>query len=513
MPAPNTSFQLVDISQVVKISQASAILGIAGTARWGEPIEIVYISNSDELVSQFLAPIDADQTPMHYQIIEYIKRGGTVAAKRVFGVGTLYGGADDAAAPGTLVAFSAGKTEIAVGTANTAFFTKYNGDFGKTIYVKISNSDTVAGTFTIELGTTVDGAAISVDSDYEKYDVSIDVDAKDGYGRSAYAPAVLDRESSLAAVVFKDNILPAEILSDTATPVELASSAYVEATASDIAAGYDLFLSTDSVKVDLIIPGSHEIEVQQKVLDVVELRGDCFGIVAPAVSETFTTAGMITYKTNLARAIWRALVIASIVKVKDTFNDQFLLVPACGAVAGAFAASWEGNPRYKPVAGGRRGQVAVQELDTKWSDAEKDLLYESGMNFLAVSAKYGITIEGNKTLYAIDSYLMMAHVANLIILIRNDLLRFLEQFKYEFNNNITRTLVKSGGDDYLSTIKDDGGLIDYYTVCDTSNNTPSVLDNQQLIYDVYLKPTPDAEYLILRAIIASSGVNLEELSI
>jgi phage tail sheath protein FI len=197
--------------------------------------------------------------------------------------------------------------------------------------------------------------------------------------------------------------------------------------------------------------------------------------------------------------------------VKDNWNDRDVYVPAAGLVAGCYAfTDTNFAPWYAP-AGARRGNVSVVEIATDWTSADLDILYDAKCNFAKLSSKYGVTVEGQRTLYGVSSAMNRVNVARLIIHIRNSLMSFLEDFIYEFNSDLTRTLITSGASAFLTNIQANQGLYDFRVICDATNNTPQIIDTNQLVLDCYLKPVKVAEFLKLRAIVASTGVKFDDL--
>ena len=90
-------------------------------------------------------------------------------------------------------------------------------------------------------------------------------------------------------------------------------------------------------------------------------------------------------------------------------------------------------------------------------------------------------------------------------------MNFLQDYVYEFNNERNRTLITNGVENYLNEIKAREGLYDFRVVCNTTNNTPSIIDQNKLILDIYVKPVKVAEFLYLKSTIASTGVDFSKI--
>jgi phage tail sheath protein FI len=259
-------------------------------------------------------------------------------------------------------------------------------------------------------------------------------------------------------------------------------------------------------------------KVINKTADIAISRGDCFYIATPAVEFAGWTAvdaesqlvGSAGWLSTITRS-WAGAAYAMYYKMKDEYNDTTVDVPAAGLIAGAYAYSDAQSAQWFAPAGPKRGIQPGVELGKIWNQGQTDVLYLGGMNWVQNTPRYGNTLEGQKTLYGANSALSRVNVARLMLKLRRDLTSFLQDFVYELNNERNRLLAYNGVDSYLREIRSREGLTDYRVVCDETNNPPSVIDQNKLNLDIYVKPPKVAEFLYLRSTIASSGVDFSTI--
>lgn len=517
MGKPGIFYKQRDLSQSVQ-GYSGTVLGICGDAQWGPVDTLTLIDNLNVAYNLLGPPKSPTLTPLLYQLFGWFKKGKSCYVVRPQG-SSKYGGIE-ALKGASVAAISSPLTDLpgAPSGANViGIYTKYPGvHWNGDIYVWISGVDETVGEFTLECGTGLNegGNALDVShEDYEKHVVSNQPIAKDGFGRSAFIFDVLDRDSKLLSGAAMEDAAVDDLPINSVAVIALSQQAYAQATEGQIAIGYDLFKSVSAVTIDLIIPGLFSIVVVNKVIEVADTRGDCFAIVSPEVDATWTLdgiSGIAGWISGITVRSYAAAGYAMYYKVKDEFNDKTVFVPAAGFIAGAYAYNDYVAAKWYAPAGAKRG-VQNATIAKIWTSSDEDTLYDRSLNFVSNSPEYGTIIEGQKTLYGTSSALQRINVSRLILQIKRDLMSYLKSYLYEFNNDINRALIYSGVDDYLGRIKSGEGLYDYRVVCDTTNNPPSVIDNNQLVVDIYLKPVRVAEWIYLKSTIVATGVNFDDI--
>lgn len=514
MGRPRVIYTQADLSQYIAGSGETVAI-IVGNAKWG-PIELPQlISSYSGFVELFGKPVSPTDSEMHYQALGYFKRGKNLIVVRSQGA-SEFGGVEGIAATET-AGISAGLDTLPVVPSATnvvGFYDKYPGIHDEvTIYTDVVSIDVATGTLTVQVGTRLANSVIDPsDPFYEEHFVSVITGTKDGFGRSSFIVDVLDRDSKLIVGRAKADAAVTDVPAINTTPVALANESYTLATPTEIQATMDLLKSLSFANFSLIIPGEFTETTLDKAIEIADLRQDCFAVLSPSVTETWTLAGIGTpgWLDVLASRTWRAGAWGSYVKERDEYNDNEVFVPVAGLVAGAIAYSdFIADIFYAP-AGPIRGQIGAT-LGIEWTEAEQDALYDQNINFAAKSVRTGTTIEGQKTLSTTTSALDRINVARLMIQVREDTIVFLKNYMYEFNNELNRSLIQNGLQAYLDDWTGKGAFYNAVAVCDDSNNPDEVIDRNELKADIYVQPVKAAEFLYLGSTITSSGINLDDI--
>ena len=161
------------------------------------------------------------------------------------------------------------------------------------------------------------------------------------------------------------------------------------------------------------------------------------------------------------------------------------------------------------IAGPRRGVVGgtgVQSLEFAFDKNDRDVLEPFGYNPIVFERGVGLTIKGNKTAQqGIQSALSSAHVREVLIFIEDGLAEILKNYLFEFNNAQTRLEIKTLADNFMESVKKDGGVFDFRNIMDTTNNTTEVIDNNMGILDTFVEPVKGLEILVSRVTVLNTG--------
>lgn len=518
MTRPGVFFKLTDLGQSVR-GQVSSVMAMAGTAQWGPHDEKVLVSSYDEFVQLFGKPVSPTATPAHYQALGFFKNGGAAYFVRAISDSSLYGLASAGAAGDVLEASVTGSlTKTHPNTDVFSIFTKYRGvaDNGD-IYVEIADVSSdeftlVVGTVRVTGNTAIDRTAL----DTEIHRCSMLSTKRDGFGRSMYMPDVLERDSLLAAGLLADTV-DADDVPSTSAPVLLGGNAYVAAATADIVTAYTEYNSLSGSTIDYVVPGDFTADVLNACVLVAKTRQDCIAILSPSVSDaataTSSTLDVDTWLATVTDQGYYAAAYFTVLSERDVDNDRVVQVPCAGYVAGVYAYNDAVAYPWMAPAGPRRGRVSARGLVTEFSTAEMDVLYEKKLNWIESSPRYGLMVQGQKTLYGVHSPLNRVNVARLLMKLRRDLTSFLEDFINEINNDVTRTLITTQTDNYLQNIQSQQGIARYKLVCSEQNNTAQDLNNNRMNVDIYIQPPSVAEFIYLRSFVTSAGVDFENLQV
>jgi phage tail sheath protein FI len=157
------------------------------------------------------------------------------------------------------------------------------------------------------------------------------------------------------------------------------------------------------------------------------------------------------------------------------------------------------------------GILNVLGVRLNYTQGQRDALYEAQINTIRTFPGQGTMIWGQKTAQSNLSALSSVNVRRLIIVTENSIRNSLVKVVFKLNNKFTRLQVFQMIDQFLRTVKAQNGVYDYKIVCDETNNTPQIIDQNQMNVDVYMKPQRSAEVIQLQTIITRTGANFNEL--
>ena len=190
-------------------------------------------------------------------------------------------------------------------------------------------------------------------------------------------------------------------------------------------------------------------------------------------------------------------------------NGRTKVVPPAAYVSNNYIDKYLNDLPWSIVAGPRRGVVGgtgVQSLEFAFDKNDRDVLEPFGYNPIVFERGVGLTIKGNKTAQqGVKSALSSAHVREALIYIEDGLAEILKNYLFEFNNAQTRLEIKTLADNFMESVKKDGGVYDYKNVMDASNNTSEVIDNNMGILDTFVEPVKGLEILVSRVTVLNTG--------
>jgi len=300
-------------------------------------------------------------------------------------------------------------------------------------------------------------------------------------------------------------------------------------TASDanIIAGFDLYNDAEEYDISLIPVGPSPVAVALHVIqNIAEVRKDCVAFVSPLdvtgggpiignTSENFDK--IVHYRGDTVAG---GLNISSSYGVMDTgykyqydrYNDKYRWVPLNGDVAGLCArADWTNDPWWSP-GGYNRGQIkGVVKLAVNPRKAYRDLLYKNGINPVVTFPGQGTVLFGDKTLLAKPSAFDRINVRRLFIVLEKAIATAAKYQLFEFNDDFTRRKFVSMVEPFLRDVQGRRGLTDFLVKCDTQNNTPEIIDRNEFVADIYLKPARSISFIYLNFIATRTGIDFEEI--
>ena len=269
----------------------------------------------------------------------------------------------------------------------------------------------------------------------------------------------------------------------------------------------DLLANTDDYKFNVLLtPGLVDSLHSSQVTSIIsntQNRGDNIYVLdlVPYNSSTSTvTAEAQGQNTSYAASYWPWL------QVVEPSTGQLVWVPASTMIGGVYAYNDAvSEPWFAPAGINRGGLSTVVRAETKLSQAQRDTLYTGKVNPIATFPGTGVVVYGQKTLQTRASALDRVNVRRLLISLKSYISQVALNLVFEQNTAATRNAFLSQVNPYLTSVQQRQGLYAFKVVMDDSNNTPDVIDRNQLIGNIYLQPTKTAEFIYLNFNITPTG--------
>ena len=285
-----------------------------------------------------------------------------------------------------------------------------------------------------------------------------------------------------------------------------------------LANAWDKFKSKEDIDISLLISGNPRSYLLANYLidNILEFRQDCLGFVSPQYSDVVNNpeneaAACVNFR-NLLRSTSYAAMDCNWKYMYDRYNDTYRWVPMNGDMAGLCARTDDTNDPWWPPAGLNRGQLKnVVKLAWNPRQTARDTLYKNAVNPVVSFVGEGTVLWGDKTLLSKPSAFTRINVRRLFIVMRKAISRSARYFLFEFNDSFTRAQFKNMVNPYLADIKGRRGLYDFLVICDETNNTPTVIDSNEFIADIYVKPARSINFIYLNFIATPTGADFAEV--
>lgn len=290
--------------------------------------------------------------------------------------------------------------------------------------------------------------------------------------------------------------------------------------AADYINGYNKFANPEEVDVSLILASSGNSTLAIHLINnIAEVRKDCLAVISPRRADVVNNAGyagaevddIVTFR-NLLPSSSYAVLDGNYKYIYDKYNDLYRYVPMNGDTAGLMVRTdTERDPWYSP-AGFNRGQVKnVIKLAFNPKKAERDQMYKSGINPVVTFPGQGTILFGDKTLLAKPSAFDRINVRRLFIVLEKAIATAAKFTLFEFNDEFTRAQFRNLVEPFLRDVQGRRGIYDFRVVCDETNNTPEVIDRNEFIGDIYIKPARSINFIQLNFVAVRTGVEFSEV--
>mgnify|MGYP003703793001 FL=1 len=569
--SPGVNVSEVDLTTVVPGTGTSAG-AIAGPLQWGPVDEIKTIANEIELVQKFGKP-NNDTATTFFSAANFLSYTGNLNVVRVIGASSVNATAGSTSILIKNGNDYASNSSIGATGIYGEWVAKYPGVLGNSIKVSMADSASYAlwaykGQFQGAPGTSNYAKTVvgNPNANDELHIIVIDVDgkisgsagtvlekyayvskasnAKTDVGETNYYKDVINTKSQYiwwGQHTFSSVLTSLGTAWGSAVPgatgfkgatgaitntLTNAVDDNVPSAANIIGAtgsGYQLFVA-ENANVNLIISGdgggdtNASTVVKSLVNNIAEVRKDCIVFFSPKKADVVNNSGseaanLVTYAGTTVNANSSYAVMDGNWKYQyDKYNDVYRWIPLNGDVAGLCARTDQTNDPWFSPAGYNRGVIKnVTKLAWNPSKAERDTIYQVGVNPVISQPGVGTVLFGDKTTLAKPSAFDRINVRRLFITLEKAISTSAKFSLFELNDSFTRSQFIGLVEPYLRDVKGRRGITDFKIVCDETNNTPQVIDSNSFVGDIYIKPARSINYIQLNFVAVRTGVEFNEI--
>ena len=313
---------------------------------------------------------------------------------------------------------------------------------------------------------------------------------------------------------------------------DLTSSGALTSTLAKLSSGYGLFENTDNYDVDFLLMGSanYAKETAQalanKLIAVAEVRQDAIAFISPyrlgflndssvgsvtVNSDSDITDNVLSFYAPITSSSY-AVFDSGYKYTYDRFSDTFRYIPLNGDIAGLCARNDLNNfPWFSPAGTARGAILNAVKLAYNPSKVQRDKLYSNRINPVIFSSGDGIVLFGDKTGFAKSSAFDRINVRRLFIYLEQAIAAAARDQLFEFNDEITRTNFVNIVEPFLRDVQAKRGIFDYVVICDETNNTAAVIDNNEFVADIFIKPNRSINFIGLTFVATRTGVSFSEV--
>ena len=552
-----------DLTSVVP-SVSTTAGGFAGAFQWGPVDQVVTIDSENSLVERFGKP-NSTVYKSFFTAANFLSYGNNLQVIRVVNQATARNAIANASATAILIKNEDNYISAYVdGSASVGeFAAKYPGDLGNSLRVSMADANTYStwayassfdaapgtSTYVNDLGGRHDEVhVIVIDEDglwsgtrntvLEKFPfASKAIDAKKSDGTNAFYRDVINNVSKY--IWWMDHPTGANtsnVISDTGSSwgttaqgttfanltsnVTVSLSLGVSADApsdGNIMSALATFANSELYDVSLIPLGDASTTVSTYAINsIAEVRKDAIVFISPDQSSVVDNIGteaadVVTYRESLPSSSY-AVMDTGWKYQYDRYNDLYRWVPLNGDTAGlAVRTDFVADPWFSP-AGFNRGQIKnVVKLAYSPTATDRDTLYKKGVNPIVTFPGQGTVLFGDKTLLSKPSAFDRINVRRLFIVLEKAIATAAKYQLFEFNDGFTRAQFRNLVEPFLRDVQGRRGITDFKVVCDETNNTGEIIDRNEFVADIFVKPARSINFIQLNFVATRTGISFEEV--
>lgn len=569
VPSSSPAVVIKEVDASASINTAATTIGASvGNFRWGPMDTPVTVANETELAETFGTPDDTHSVDFHTAAY-YLKYADNLKMVRVQGDNhrNAYDSDANAGASDTLIKnaddWEAG--QAGHDSDKHTFIARWAGTAGNTLKIEVcpadandsafngwaykANFDAAPGTsaYASDRNATRDEvhvAVIDVNGEFatrgtvlEKFQfVSVGKNAKNTDGSTNYILDVVNNGSEYVwmagfgdASKFDAQAGDAidsgvDYSRNTITSITLKNGRDVAApTVGNYQGAFDELEDEVTVDADVVFVPSMSTTTDAKTLvnDVVATAKDRKDIIVAASPSRASIVGVNSAATMNSNVITEAAgytysnyLVAdnNFLKVYDKYNDKYIQIPACSSTAGIMTATATNAAPWVSPAGGRRGNyLGITSVAYSPTKAQRDALYKVGINPVANIPGQGVILYGDKTHITRQSAFSRINVRRLFTTLEKAIGEFAKQSLFELNDEFTRAEFVNNVEPLLREVQGRRGITDFRVVCDETNNTASVVDRNEFVASIFIKPARSINFITLNFVATRSGATFEEV--
>ena len=548
--SPGVNVSEIDLTTIVP-SVATSIGAFAGPFAWGPAGEIITISDEVRFTDRFGKP-DSTNYEYWFSAANFLSYTNTLKIVRAISIADSRNAIANSQATAVLIKneddwelnYSTGQGEVG------EFAARFPGSIGNSLKVSMADANTYNGwtyassftstpntsNFVINQGGAFDEVHVIVVDEDGKFTgtkgtvletfpfASKASDAKDDSGNSIFYKNVIASQSRYiqwmdhpttgtnwggnSAVTFAN-------LASNVT-VSLSNGSDGNVSTANVVTAYDFFDNSESVDISLVISGPANATVATSLISMAESRKDCMIFLSPEKEDCVNNPGdeaadTVAYRDTLTSTSY-AVLDGNWKYQYDKYNDVYRWVPLNGDVAGLCARTdQERDPWFSP-GGLNRGIIKnIIKLAYNPTKTERDTLYVKGINPVVTFQGEGTVLFGDKTLQSKPSAFDRINVRRLFIVLEKSIARAARFSLFEFNDQFTRAQFVALVEPFLRDVQGRRGITDFRVVCDETNNTGEIIDRNEFIGDIYIKPARSINFIQLNFVAVRTGVSFDEV--
>jgi hypothetical protein len=542
----------VNVSEVDQTTVVPSVLttagAFAGTFAWGPTDQVKLIDSEITLVKTFGKP-DANSAVSFFTAANFLAYGNNLSIVRSVGTASKNASADGTIQVGNSSVFEDTLLFTDSGNDFGAYIARYPGALGNSLVVETcANAATFAtwdykGYFTSAPGTS-DQATVAGGSNDEMHVVVVDAGGKFtgaagtvletfGFLSKASDATVNGSTNYYKQVIFNNSkyiyaVDPVAystthltwgstvdtVFANPTTTVTTTLSGGTDQVPANLESAYDMFNNKETIDVSLVLTGDADVATQQYVIDnVVNSRADCLAFISPAMSDVVNQAGsesdnITTWLASLSRSSSFVVADSGWKYQFDKYNNVYRWIPLNGDIAGLCVFTDAVRDPWFSPAGFNRGAIK-NCIKLAWNPSKtyRDVLYAAGVNPVVSFPGQGTVLYGDKTLQSKPSAFDRINVRRLFITLEKAIAQAAKFSLFELNDEFTRAQFTALVTPFLRDVQGRRGITDFKVVCDSTNNTGQVVDSNQFVGDIYIKPARSINYIQLNFVAVGTGVD------